>query len=348
MLEVLPEGAYARWRPFASPADFASIRQWVLAGCGVLTGAVTHLVWDAFTHENARGVRMIPWLEDADRRDRQPSHGGNPPHAGRQFAVRAGCRARIGMCTACGPGSPSPPCPHRLLGPRSAARGWQPISSAVIGLSVAGCFGRASANRGALICRHRQPVSPSPRFVAWPLRCCLPVSPLTGVCARWLGAARTEHRTFNGRRARIVWASLGADDHTTYLLSVPRARRRRFCRPGRRGSRLARRLEGRGREPPSPARRRLHLAGSLPLTRALALRELASPLLVPSAAVAEIAGVLGTVAPAATAASPTSARRVHCGRRARCSGRSPPAASPARGSPARGSLPRIGGSLRGG
>jgi hypothetical protein len=29
-----------------------------------LAGAVTHLVWDAFTHENARGIRMIPWLED--------------------------------------------------------------------------------------------------------------------------------------------------------------------------------------------------------------------------------------------------------------------------------------------
>jgi len=64
MLEVLPEGAYARWRPFSSPADFGSLRQWALAGCGVLTGAVTHLVWDAFTHENARGVRMIPWLEE--------------------------------------------------------------------------------------------------------------------------------------------------------------------------------------------------------------------------------------------------------------------------------------------
>ena len=25
---------------------------------------MTHLVWDAFTHENARGVRMIPWLEE--------------------------------------------------------------------------------------------------------------------------------------------------------------------------------------------------------------------------------------------------------------------------------------------
>jgi hypothetical protein len=64
MLEVLPEGAYARWRPFSSPAAFDSLRQWVLAACGVLTGAVTHLIWDAFTHENARGVRMIPWLEE--------------------------------------------------------------------------------------------------------------------------------------------------------------------------------------------------------------------------------------------------------------------------------------------
>jgi Domain of unknown function (DUF4184) len=64
MLEVLPEAAYARWRAFSSPADISSLRQWLLAGCGVLAGAATHLVWDAFTHENARGVRMIPWLED--------------------------------------------------------------------------------------------------------------------------------------------------------------------------------------------------------------------------------------------------------------------------------------------
>jgi hypothetical protein len=64
ILEVLPEGAYARWRPYSSPADFASIRQWILVAFGVLAGAVTHLVWDAFTHENARGVRMIPWLDE--------------------------------------------------------------------------------------------------------------------------------------------------------------------------------------------------------------------------------------------------------------------------------------------
>jgi hypothetical protein len=64
LLEVLPEGPYARWLPFSSRADIASVRQWLLAVCGVLAGAVTHLSWDAFTHENARGVRMIPWLEE--------------------------------------------------------------------------------------------------------------------------------------------------------------------------------------------------------------------------------------------------------------------------------------------
>jgi hypothetical protein len=64
VLEVLPEGAYARWRAYSSPAEFASIRQWILVAFGVLAGAVTHLVWDAFTHENARGVRLVPWLEE--------------------------------------------------------------------------------------------------------------------------------------------------------------------------------------------------------------------------------------------------------------------------------------------
>jgi hypothetical protein len=64
MLEVLPEGAYARWRPFSSPADFTSIRQWILVAFGVLAGSVTHIGWDAFTHENARGVRMIPWIDE--------------------------------------------------------------------------------------------------------------------------------------------------------------------------------------------------------------------------------------------------------------------------------------------
>jgi len=64
LVELLPAGAYARWRPFSPHANLRSLRQWTLAACGVLAGAVTHLVWDAFTHENARGIRMIPWLEE--------------------------------------------------------------------------------------------------------------------------------------------------------------------------------------------------------------------------------------------------------------------------------------------
>jgi hypothetical protein len=64
LMEVLPDGAAARWRRYSSPAEISSVRQWLLAAAGVLAGAVTHLVWDAFTHEGARGVRMIPWLED--------------------------------------------------------------------------------------------------------------------------------------------------------------------------------------------------------------------------------------------------------------------------------------------
>ena len=64
VLEVLPEGAYARSRASALPADIRSVLQWVRAACGILVGAGTHIVWDAFTHEGYRGVRMFPWLED--------------------------------------------------------------------------------------------------------------------------------------------------------------------------------------------------------------------------------------------------------------------------------------------
>jgi hypothetical protein len=64
IMAVLPDAAHARWRHFAAPAPITSITQWVLAACGVLVGATTHLVWDGFTHEGARGVRMVPALDD--------------------------------------------------------------------------------------------------------------------------------------------------------------------------------------------------------------------------------------------------------------------------------------------
>jgi len=64
LTELLPPGAYARWREFEMPARVGDLRQWLLAAAGVLLGAITHVVWDAFTHEGARGVRMIPELND--------------------------------------------------------------------------------------------------------------------------------------------------------------------------------------------------------------------------------------------------------------------------------------------
>jgi Domain of unknown function (DUF4184) len=64
VMEVLPDHTYSRWRPLAAPANLWSLKQWVLAALGILAGAVSHLVWDAFTHEGARGVRMIPALDD--------------------------------------------------------------------------------------------------------------------------------------------------------------------------------------------------------------------------------------------------------------------------------------------
>jgi len=57
IMELLPPGAYARWRWSEAPADYRSVKQWIWAACGLLAGAITHLVWDAFTHEGGRGVQ---------------------------------------------------------------------------------------------------------------------------------------------------------------------------------------------------------------------------------------------------------------------------------------------------
>jgi len=65
MVEVLPDGPYARWRPFALEANVRSLRQWLLAAGGILAGALSHLIWDAFTHDGGRGVRMFPVLDDS-------------------------------------------------------------------------------------------------------------------------------------------------------------------------------------------------------------------------------------------------------------------------------------------
>jgi len=62
LLEVAPDRWWARWRERGGVA-LRSARTWLSAAGAVLGGAVTHLAWDAFTHEDARGVEMLPLLE---------------------------------------------------------------------------------------------------------------------------------------------------------------------------------------------------------------------------------------------------------------------------------------------
>lgn len=63
LTQILPDGTFSRLLARGSP-DLGSLRQWVVAVFAILAGAVTHLIWDGFTHEGARGVRMIPALDD--------------------------------------------------------------------------------------------------------------------------------------------------------------------------------------------------------------------------------------------------------------------------------------------
>lgn len=64
LLEVVPDGAYVRLRAAHPAASIRQLSAWLYAAAALLLGAVTHLIWDAFTHENARGVRMFPLLTD--------------------------------------------------------------------------------------------------------------------------------------------------------------------------------------------------------------------------------------------------------------------------------------------
>src|ERR1700689_4490233 len=64
MIEVVPDGAYLRLRAAHPPASIRQVSAWLYAGAALLLGAATHLLWDAFTHEDARGVRMFPLLTD--------------------------------------------------------------------------------------------------------------------------------------------------------------------------------------------------------------------------------------------------------------------------------------------
>jgi hypothetical protein len=64
VLEVVPDGPYARLLRAHPPMPWRRLFVSPLVVIALLFGAVTHLIWDGFTHENARGVRLFPGLTD--------------------------------------------------------------------------------------------------------------------------------------------------------------------------------------------------------------------------------------------------------------------------------------------
>jgi hypothetical protein len=62
--EVLPGGWRLRSDGSGRAARLADPRAWLAASAAIVFGAFTHLCWDAFTHEDGRGVRMLPFLDD--------------------------------------------------------------------------------------------------------------------------------------------------------------------------------------------------------------------------------------------------------------------------------------------
>jgi hypothetical protein len=75
VLEVLPNRVYARLRADHLGMKLSKWSSWALAALAILFGSVTHDIWDAFTHEDGRGVRMLPFLDDYG-----PELGNHPLH----------------------------------------------------------------------------------------------------------------------------------------------------------------------------------------------------------------------------------------------------------------------------
>jgi predicted secreted protein len=64
VVQVAPDGAYVRLRAGELAGIPRNLRDGLPVVLTLLAAAITHLVWDAFTHENARGVRMFPVLDE--------------------------------------------------------------------------------------------------------------------------------------------------------------------------------------------------------------------------------------------------------------------------------------------
>ena len=62
LIEVLPDRVYVRLCGEHLEPRLASVRTWLYAALAVLVGALTHIIWDGCTHEDGRGVSILPVL----------------------------------------------------------------------------------------------------------------------------------------------------------------------------------------------------------------------------------------------------------------------------------------------
>ena len=63
LIELAPSGLQRRLVPFLEEPPAATARAVVALALAVCIGAMTHIVWDAFTHNNAWGVALVPGLQ---------------------------------------------------------------------------------------------------------------------------------------------------------------------------------------------------------------------------------------------------------------------------------------------
>jgi Domain of unknown function (DUF4184) len=73
LIDVLPDRIYGRLFAEHIGPRLRGVQAWLYAALAVLFGALTHVVWDAFTHEDARGLRILPLLGEGG-----PEVGGSP------------------------------------------------------------------------------------------------------------------------------------------------------------------------------------------------------------------------------------------------------------------------------
>lgn len=66
LIEVLPNRVYARLCAEHLGARLGSVKAWFYAALAVLFGALTHIIWDGFTHEDGRGAHILSALGERD------------------------------------------------------------------------------------------------------------------------------------------------------------------------------------------------------------------------------------------------------------------------------------------